>query len=154
MSTEQIVNFIQVSERIASSGQPEEHQFKFIAKANYQVVINLAMPNSEHAIPEEGNIVTAHRMTYVHIPVPFHEPTIDHLRKFLKIMTALSDHKVWVHCVVNYRVSAFLYHYQLIVQGATEEHARKVMLPSWQPNEVWQQFLAIPREEVALQQFT
>jgi len=68
-------------------------------------------------------------------------------------MAAFSDHKVWVHCVVNYRVSAFLYHYQLIVQSATEEQARKVILPSWQPNEVWQQFMAIPREEVALQQF-
>jgi len=84
MSTEQIVNFIQVSERIASSGQPAEHQFKSIAKANFEVIINLSMPNSENAIPEEGNIVTAHGMTYVHIPVPFNSPTIDHLRKFLK----------------------------------------------------------------------
>ena len=154
MSIDRITNYLQISDRIVSSGQPEEHQFKSIAKANFEVIINLAMPNSENAIPEEGNIVTAHRMTYVHIPVPFDAPTIDHLRKFLKVMTAFSDHKVWAHCVVNYRVSAFLYHYQLIAQGATEEQARKVILPSWQPNEVWQRFMAIPREEVALQQFT
>jgi len=44
MSIEAITNYIKVSDRIASSGQPEEHQFKSIAEAKYQVVINLAMP--------------------------------------------------------------------------------------------------------------
>jgi hypothetical protein len=39
-------------------------------------VINLAMPNSENAIPEEGYIVTARSMTYVHIPVPFDAPML------------------------------------------------------------------------------
>ncbi len=150
MSVEKILNYLQVSDRIASSGQPKEHQFKSIAKANYQLVINLAMPNSENAIPEEGNIVTAHKMAYVHIPVPFDAPHIDQLRKFIKVMAAFSDDKVWVHCVLNYRVSAFLYHYQRLVQGATDELAKRVVLPSWQPNEVWQRFMAIPRDEIAL----
>ena len=67
MSIEDITNFIQVSNQIASSGQPDEHQFKMIAEGKYQVVINLAMPNSDGAIPEEGNIVTAHKMIYIHI---------------------------------------------------------------------------------------
>jgi len=148
MSIEKITNYLQVSDRIASSGQPEDHQFKSIARADYQVVINLAMPNSENAIPEEGNIVTAHKMTYVHIPVPFEAPTIDHLRKFIKIMDVYSDRKAWVHCALNYRVSAFLYHYQRI-QGETEEQAQKAILPTWQPNEVWQRFMAISRNEIA-----
>ena len=52
MSIEAMTNHIQVSDRIASSGQPEDHQFKTIAQAKYQVVINLAMPNSGNAIPE------------------------------------------------------------------------------------------------------
>lgn len=150
MSIAEITNFIQVSERIASSGQPEEHQFKLIANENYQLVINLAMPNSENAIPEEGNIVTAYKMSYVHIPVPFDAPNVAHLRQFIKIMSSFSDEKVWVHCVVNYRVSAFLYQYQRTVQGASVEQAKMVMLPSWQPNEVWQRFMAISPNEIAL----
>ncbi len=152
MCIEDITNYIQVSDRIASSGQPNDHQFKNIADAKYQVVINLAMPNSDNAIPEEGNIVTAHKMAYVHIPVPFDAPNVDHLRKFIKVMAAFSDEKVWAHCVVNYRVSAFLYQYQRLVHGATPEQARKVMLPSWQPNDVWQRFMAISLEEIALYQ--
>jgi protein tyrosine phosphatase (PTP) superfamily phosphohydrolase (DUF442 family) len=150
MSIEEITNFILVSEQIASSGQPEEHQFKIIANANYQLVINLAMPNSENAIPEEGNIVAACKMNYVHIPVPFDAPNVDHLRKFIKIMSCFSNEKIWVHCVVNYRVSAFLYHYQRVAHGMPEEAAKMVILPSWQPNDVWQRFMALTPNEIAL----
>ncbi|MCG8485969.1 MAG: phosphatase, partial [Chromatiales bacterium] len=76
MAIENITNYIRISDRIASSGQPEEQQFKDIAQAGFQVVINLAMPNSDNAIPEEGYIVTARKMSYVHIPVPFDAPDV------------------------------------------------------------------------------
>ncbi|PCJ86280.1 MAG: phosphatase [Thiotrichaceae bacterium] len=148
MSIESITNFIQVSGRVASSGQPEERQFKEIALAGYKVVVNLAMANSENAIPEEGNMVAALKMTYIHIPVPFNAPDVDHLKNFIKIMNAISNQKVWVHCVVNYRVSAFLYQYQRLIHGDTAEVARKVMLPTWEPNEVWLNFLAISGDQV------
>ena len=150
MSIREITNFIQVSERIASSGQPDDHQFKLIASEGYKAVINLAMLNSENAIPEEGNIVTALNMLYVHIPVPFETPDVTHLQDFINVMGALSKQKVWVHCVVNYRVSAFLYQYWRIVNKASPGDARKVMLPSWEPNTVWQQFMRIEANEIAL----
>jgi len=89
MTIEAITNYIQISDRLASSGQPEEHQFRYIAKAKYRMIINLAMPNSENAIPEEGYIVAALKMTYVHIPVPFEAPNVDHLSNGSKISTTL-----------------------------------------------------------------
>lgn len=149
MDLESIRNYRRISDRLASSGQPEEHQIKYIARANYQAVINLAMPNSDNAIPEEGNIVTALKMVYVHIPVPFEEPGLDHLRVFFRVMEAFRDQRIWIHCVVNHRVSAFLYQYRRLVEGATEEEAKAVMLPSWKPDEVWQRFMAISLDELA-----
>ncbi len=143
MAIEDITNYIYVSKYIASSGQPEEPQFKDIALAGYHAVINLAMPNSENAIPEEGYIVTARKMVYVHIAVPFDAPNIDHLKYFLGVMSAFSDKKVWLHCVVNKRVSAFLYQYQRLIEGKSHQEAVKVMLPTWKPNKVWQQFMAL-----------
>jgi len=145
-----ITNFIQVSDHIASSGQPSQHQFKLIASEGYKAIVNLAMPDSENAIPEEGSIVTALKMLYVHIPVPFDTPEITHLQDFINIMNALSEQKVWVHCVVNYRVSAFLYQYWRIVNKASPEVARKVMHPSWEPDKVWQQFMKIEVNEISL----
>ncbi len=108
------------------------------------------MPNSDEAIPEEGNIVTSLGMTYVHIPVPFDAPSAEHLRQFINVMEAISNQRVWVHCVVNYRVSAFLYQYQRLVHGLPDQEAKKVMLKSWEPDEVWQRFMALSHEDVAL----
>jgi protein tyrosine phosphatase (PTP) superfamily phosphohydrolase (DUF442 family) len=147
MSIKKITNYIQVSKCIASSGQPTSEQFKDIAQNNYQVVINLAMPNSDQAIVEEGNIVAALDMVYIHIPVPFDAPTKNHLHKFIGIMEVFSSQKIWVHCVVNYRASAFLYQYQRLICGITSDDAKKIMLPSWKPNEVWQNFLEISNSD-------
>ncbi|EGV33878.1 Beta-lactamase hydrolase-family protein [Thiorhodococcus drewsii AZ1] len=148
MHIETIKNYRRPSDRIATSGQPEELEFRAIAEAGFEVVVNLAMPNSENAIPEEGYIVTARRMLYVHIPVPFEAPTASHLRSFLGLMDTFADQKVWVHCVVNYRASAFLYQYARLVEGRTHEDALSVMLPTWEPNAVWQAFLALTREDL------
>ena len=143
MAVEDILNYIRVSDRIASSGQPEASQFKAIAETGYRAVINLAMPDSPNAIPEEGHIVSAHDMVYLHMPVPFEAPNIEHLTKFIRLMEALSNEKIWVHCVLNKRVSAFLYQYQRLVHGESLEEAAKVMLTSWKPDPVWQWFMAL-----------
>jgi protein tyrosine phosphatase (PTP) superfamily phosphohydrolase (DUF442 family) len=150
MALEKITNYIDISDRIASSGQPEEMQFKDIAQAGYEVVINLAMPNSENIIPEEGYIVAALKMKYIHIPVPFEKPTSEHLNDFISIMKAFKEKKVWVHCVVNYRASAFLYLYMLLVENATIEEASKVILKTWKPNNIWKNFMGIANNQKSL----
>lgn len=150
MSIQDITNFKQVCESIASSGQPEESQFKAIAAAGYRVVINLAMPNSDHAIPEEGYIVSARRMDYVHLPIPFEAPTASHLKTFLALMEAFDDRKVWVHCVVNYRVSAFLYQYLRLVRGYDAEAAREAVFTGWEPDRVWREFMVLEKSDVDL----
>ncbi|TCV84068.1 protein tyrosine phosphatase family protein [Sulfurirhabdus autotrophica] len=106
-----IPNHLQISDQIASSGQPDEADFRFIASAGYRSVINLAMHDSDNAIPEEGYIVTRLGMSYHHIPVPFEAPKTSYLIQFIGIMETLKTEKVWVHCALNYRVSAFLYLY-------------------------------------------
>ena len=56
MKADTILNYMPVSESVASSGQPEDGQSKLIADAGVEAIVNLAMPNSAKAIPEEGNI--------------------------------------------------------------------------------------------------
>ena len=148
MSITDITNYMSVCEHIASSGQPEPHHFQQISEAGYQAVVNLAMPDSSLAITDEANIVESLGMRYIPIPVPFDAPTVQHLRQFIHVMETIGRQKVWIHCVLNYRVSAFLYQYHRIIQSWSEEQARKVILPSWQPDDVWQQFMTLTREEV------
>ena len=100
------------------------------------------MPDSDNALPEEGILVTETGMNYFHIPVPFDAPTIDHLHLFLKQMRVLEGDKVWVHCALNWRVSAFMLHYQRSVLHRTEDEIIPI-IASWQPQEIWQDFMKL-----------
>jgi protein tyrosine phosphatase (PTP) superfamily phosphohydrolase (DUF442 family) len=147
---EQIYNYEKVTEQIGSSGQPTRDQFGLIKEAGYDAVINLALATSDNALPDEGNVVTALEMGYHHIPVKFDDPTVDDLRIFFRVMHALEQKKVWVHCVVNARVSAFLYHYLRYGEDLDERAARTALLDRWEPemDDVWKSFLSISKEEI------
>ncbi|MCZ6616615.1 MAG: protein tyrosine phosphatase family protein [Gammaproteobacteria bacterium] len=147
---EQIYNYEKVTEHIGSSGQPTRDQFGLIKDAGYDAVINLALPTSDTALPDEGSVVTALEMGYHHIPVKFDDPTVDDLRIFFGVMHALEQKKVWVHCVVNARVSAFLYHYLRYSEDLDERAARTTLLDRWEPemDDVWRSFLSIRKEEI------
>jgi len=139
-----IRNHFQVSDHIASSGQPTCEQFEEIASGGYHVVINLALPDHEKSIAHEGSVVTSQGMTYIHIPVPFDAPTEDHFASFSSYMDALREKKVWIHCIVNARVSAFLFRYLQESRGYTADQATTPILEHWaaQMDPVWREFVS------------
>ena len=138
---EDIYNFIQISETIATAGQPTVEQFAAIQAAGYPTIVNLALPTSTNAIPNEQAIVEALGVDYVHIPVIWEEPTFEDLDRFFEVLEQNANQKVFVHCAMNMRVSAFIYLYQTIHQQVAEEVAKQTMEQIWQPNEVWQAFI-------------
>ena len=109
---EDIYNYIKISDFIATSGQPTTKEFSAIQQAGYQIVVNLALPESTNALPEEKQIVESQGMQYVHIPVQWENPTIENVTEFFHVMEANTDKKVFVHCAANMRVSAFVYLYR------------------------------------------
>jgi protein tyrosine phosphatase (PTP) superfamily phosphohydrolase (DUF442 family) len=145
----EITNFVPLTDDIGTSGQPTADQFEAIAAAGYRAVINLALPSSEHAVADEGSIVTGFGMSYFHIPVKFEAPTVEDALTFFGVMDALAGKKVWVHCVVNARVSAFLYQYLKTMKGFEEQVARSPVLERWEPrmDATWRAFLALRRED-------
>ncbi len=77
-----ITNYVPITEDIGTSGQPTKEQFADIAAAGYQLLINLALPTSDHAICNEGSLVTELGMSYWHLPVKFDAPTPQELQLF------------------------------------------------------------------------
>lgn len=134
-----IVNFVQLGENLATSGQPAAADFAAIAARGYGTVINLAMPTSDNALPDEGAIVTGHGMNYVHIPVQWDAPQLAQFRRFAGLMRLLEGEKTWVHCALNMRVSCFLYLYRRHELGWNDADARRHMDSIWKPREnpVW-----------------
>ncbi len=147
-----ITNFVQLTPDVGTSGQPEREQFSLIARAGYAGVVNLALPTSDHAIADEGSVVTGLGMSYFHIPVEFSAPSVEDLRTFFGAMQALEGKKVWVHCVVNARVSAFMYLYLKHVRGLDDAAARSPVLNRWQPtmDAVWKDFIALERQQIGV----
>ena len=147
---DQILNFVQLTESIGTSGQPTPEQFAEIAAAGYSAVVNLALPDSHNAVANEGSLVTATGMTYVQIPVKWESPTLADLQRFIKTMRTFEGERVFVHCAMNMRVSAFMYHYLTVEKGLPRERARSPILEKWEPkmDEVWKRFLALSPSEI------
>ncbi len=137
----QIKNFIEISENIGTAGQPTEAQFSAIKEAGYEVVVNLAMPTSTNAIANERQLVNSQEMIYVHIPVKWEAPTGKNLDDFFGIMKANESKKVFVHCALNMRVSAFIYLFRVIWQGVTPADAQEQLHQIWEPDGVWRDFI-------------
>ncbi len=138
---EDIYNFVQLSARIATAGQPTINQYPAIANAGYQTVINLALKESPNALPDEDAIATNLGLEYIHIPVLWEAPTLDNFQEFATVMKAHEDKKIFVHCAANMRVSAFMYLYRQMFDRVNEETARADLAKIWQPNEIWQNFI-------------
>jgi protein tyrosine phosphatase (PTP) superfamily phosphohydrolase (DUF442 family) len=138
---EDIYNFIQLSDRIATAGQPTAVQYPAIASAGYQTVINLALKESANALPDEEAIAANLGLEYIQIPVIWDAPTLENFQEFVRVMKANQDRKVFVHCAANMRVSAFMYLYRQLHDSVGEETARVDLAKIWVPNQVWQTFI-------------
>jgi protein tyrosine phosphatase (PTP) superfamily phosphohydrolase (DUF442 family) len=136
-----IQNFLQLSPTLATAGQPRREQFALIAGAGYDVVINLAMPDSWDAVPDEAELVTELGLAHYHIPVEWEDPHREDLVQFCDLMDLLEGQKVFVHCARNMRVSAFIFLYRVLRQGRPAVDCRPDLEKIWQPNEVWEEFI-------------
>lgn len=136
-----IINYININENISTSGQPTKKQFEQIAKEGYEVVINLAVANSEGKIENEDDIVSLLGMNYIHIPVEFKDPTLKNLQDFIDILSALSHKKVWVHCILNYRVSAFMYVFHKCILNTPFDNIDMKVFEEWSPDKSWQDIM-------------
>lgn len=147
---DQILNFVQLTGTIATAGQPTAVQIAGIAAAGHVAVVNLAVPDSHNAVANEGSLVTATGMVYVQIPVKWDAPTLADLGRFIRTMRIFEGERVFVHCAMNLRVSAFMYHYLTVEKGLSPEAARSPILEQWLPkmDEVWRGFLALAPEAI------
>lgn len=141
MAVEDIHNFLQLSETIGTAGQPTVEQFADIQAAGYQVIINLAIPTSPKALPQEANLVAELGLKYIAIPVEWEQPLLTDVQQFFAALQVNSAQQIFVHCIANMRVSAFMYLYRVICEGCKPAHAQTDLYQIWIPNATWQKFI-------------
>jgi uncharacterized protein (TIGR01244 family) len=138
-----ILNLSILSDLLATSGQPTRTELADMAEAGFEVVINLALPTSDNAIPDEAELVKSLGMEYIHIPVVWDSPQLENLQRFMDAMDAHKEQKILVHCALNYRASAFTALWRVLRQGWDEAEAFAVQKKIWNLGEypVWEKFV-------------
>lgn len=140
---EEIYNFLPLSDSLLTSGMPTAEQLADASRSGVQVVINLAMPDSERALPDEASIVKALGMQYVGIPVEWEGPTRRNLDDFMDAMDAHKASRLLVHCQANYRATGFVTLYRIVRLGWDRTQAFKDLRRIWNPEDypVWNSFI-------------
>ncbi len=139
---EAIKNFRPISARLATAGQPTAEQVEVIARAGFRTLVNLALPTSDGALIDEARVAMRHGLEYLHFPLDFKEPELATALEFLRALRSRASQPVFVHCVMNYRVSALVYAHRVAVLGDDVGKARRALLSVWEPSEVWRRIMA------------
>lgn len=137
-----IYNFLGLSEKLATAGQPMEEELEYVSKAGYEVVINLALSDADYSLADEVGSVTKLGMEYIHIPVIWQNPRSDNLDEFFDVMEKYKNKKLFVHCAANMRVSSFIALYRVIKEGWSYSDAINDVYKIWRPNKVWSDFIS------------
>jgi protein tyrosine phosphatase (PTP) superfamily phosphohydrolase (DUF442 family) len=137
----EICNYLPIGPDLGTAGQPGREQFARLRADGYELVVNLAMPTSTGALPDEAELVAAHGMAYIAVPVVWEAPTVADLQRFFQVMEQWRGRKVLVHCALNMRASAFVYLYRVLRLGVPLDAARETMHRIWQPDGVWAAFV-------------
>jgi protein tyrosine phosphatase (PTP) superfamily phosphohydrolase (DUF442 family) len=137
----EIKNFLEISDRLACAGQPDESQLAIIAARGFEVVINLGLSDGKYALPDEAAALAALGLEYYHIPVQFENPRLAKWKSFTETMNQHRSKPTFVHCAANYRATAFTGLYLFATAQLDQEELYSFVAQFWQPNPVWQQFI-------------
>ena len=133
--------------RITTSGRIAADDIARLAAIGVRHVINLALGDSPGGLADEAALMAGAGLRYSHIPVPFGSPDEAHFAAFCKALET-SGEPVHVHCIMNWRVSAFFYRYNRDLRGMEEAGARALLEQQWSPETsehpdglVWARFI-------------
>lgn len=142
MPIDDIYNFRKVNDLVFTGGQPTEEQLAAAASAGCEVVINLAPYNPGRSLPDEGATAGALGLTYYNIPVEMGNPTKADLLEFDRLMVENHGRRAFVHCMANYRVTAFLSLHAMKYWGWSRAEAESFIASTWRLAEypVWERF--------------
>lgn len=95
--------------------------------------------HNKGALKDEDKIVSKNGMMYIHLPITWKVPEIERLELLLHLLKTLQkeNKKVFVHCIMNYRASAFIYQYKKSVLKETD--VKLISPKEFKPKKVWKE---------------
>lgn len=141
--TADIVNFRQYTADFASSGQIEKKHLQQLSARGFQRIVYIAY--RAHGSETDNLSIDQHAtdlgLHYVHIPVPWQAPSIEHYRIFVAVMNSQPKARTLLHCQMNYRASAFSFLYRVLELNTPTNEALADLKGVWQPDATWSTFI-------------
>lgn len=134
-------NVVEISAQLTTSGQPSAESLAALKAQGFGAVVYLAPPTVIDAVRDEPLIVGRQGLVYVNLPVPFDEPTAQHLDTFIAALRALEGRKVLVHCQINMRASVFVFLYRVIALREEPQRAYEAVARVWTPRGPWRRLI-------------
>lgn len=134
------VNYLVVSERLVTSGQPSAAQITALDALEYRIVINLAPGEGDTGFPDEARLLGSKGISYLAIPVELQRPLYQDFVLFSRVLDSAGNGRVWVHCRLNNRASIFAFLYRVIHEGADPDTAYEKVTQVWVPAPNWLRF--------------
>ena len=128
---EDIRNWRRRPDGVTTSGKLDPGDPARLAAIGVAHVVNLALDDHPEALRDEAAALAAQGIGYTHIPVPFDAPGPEHVAQLRETLARVAG-PVHVHCIMNWRVTAFFYLLD-IENGVPEAEARARLLSVWDP---------------------
>ncbi|MEJ2480111.1 MAG: protein tyrosine phosphatase family protein [Acidihalobacter sp.] len=147
MSLHEIINVRQVLPHLLTGGQPTEAELAAVASEGYTHVVNLGLLDPAYCLADEAGLARQLGMSYHHIPVDFQHPRLGELQAFAQEFAAHPGERLFVHCAMNYRASAFT---ALVLEkdfGWDRAEADELIRDVWEPYGAWPEFVVTARKE-------
>jgi protein tyrosine phosphatase (PTP) superfamily phosphohydrolase (DUF442 family) len=144
MASTDIYNYIKVDDEIVTGGQPTAEQLESLAAEGFKAVINLAPVDPARSPQDEGGLVLSLGLAYFHIAVDWENPKESDFAEFERAMQQLPVGKTLIHCMANYRVTAFYSLYARRHLGWSATRAKAFRARIWEGSDypIWQEFIA------------
>jgi protein tyrosine phosphatase (PTP) superfamily phosphohydrolase (DUF442 family) len=130
-------NVVVISSRLVTSGQPTAVALAGLKADGFEAVLYLAPFTVPHAVKDEAEILERQGIAFVHIPIPFGQPTAEHARAVSRALERLGDRKVLVHCEINLRASSMVFLHRATVLREDPARAYASVTAVWSPSGPW-----------------
>lgn len=136
-----IYNYRRMAPDLATAGQPLEPELAAVARAGFEIVIDLALLDADYSLADEPGLVRSLGMVFEHVPVVWERPTLDDLQQFFGLMRRHRGRRIFLHCAANMRASVFLALYRILELGWEPDAAMAAVHDIWQPDAIWREFI-------------
>ncbi len=132
-----IYNYYQYSDTLASGGQPTPEQLEALKSEGFQLVFSISPASTRNYLDAEASITERLGLEFVHYPVDCSNLKETHYKVFSKILLGFADKKVFIHCGGNIKSSSLIHMFKVLEMGIDEEESLQELKTIQMPEQKW-----------------